>query len=958
MTSLRKTASAASRQDQFQGYAARHRFIGLAALGYAAVATAWILLSDRLLAGFSDAATITWLASVKGLVFVAVTTPLFVLALYFVPAPPRGAAQTPGRPWPLVAGFLVVACVVVVGTLVTYQVAVASLRSASLLAVTSVAAQKAQQVTYWLGNKRDEALAATRDPAFSKPLATWTAHPDPAAEAALTGALRRMQTVTGSRGIYLVAADGGVLLGTGPPLPDSPQRQDAVGRAALTGQLALIDLNREPQSASQAGGLHFGFVVPMQAAEAGSPRLLALFDWDPAAALFSTLTGWPVPSRTGKTLLVRDDAVAGGSPIILAPLPDAGLEGFGRPLPTEGGILTASAPVAGAPWRVVARLDEAEAVGGVPRLLLLTGLSRMAILAAALAAFALLWQRLRLRMALAEVAHSEALLKAEARFRATFDQAAVGIAHITPDGRFLRVNQKICDTSGYTREQLVGRSAQDFVVPEQRDEVLAGLRSVATGEIESYADDRRYVDGQGGIVELSVTVSMVHDRTEPPYFLVVAQEIGARKKAEAKLRRLTADLEKRVQEEVAARETALARAVHAERIQALGQLAGGIAHDFNNVLQAVMGAATLIERRPTDEAGVRRLARLAIEAVERGASTTRRLLAFGHRADLRAEALDVATLLADLRELLVHTLRAAIEVQINVAAELPPLFADKGQLETALVNLATNARDAMAEGGRLSLSVEPEIVGPNEPTHQAGLAAGRYVRLTVADTGAGMDAATLARAGEPFFTTKELGAGTGLGLPMAKGFAEQSGGALAIESSPGNGTTVTLWLPASAAASATVTVELSQAAEVAAAGTGVPTAVSVLLVDDEDLVRKVIAEDLQDAGYGVHVAADGTEAVALLAGDVAVDVLVTDLSMPGMDGLAVIRAIREHRPGLPAVLLTGYAGDGADLARDGPGGGNFALLRKPVSGLQLIDQIHTLLAARAAAEGTAEEGGV
>jgi PAS domain S-box-containing protein len=955
MAGGRKAATAASRQDQFRGYATRNRFIGLAALGYAVVATAWILLSDRLLAGFADAATITWLATVKGLVFVAVTTTLFVLALYFVPASPRSAAQTPGRPWPLVVGFLVVACVVVVGTLVTYQVAVAALRSASLLAVTSVASQKAEQVTYWLGNKRDEALTATHDPAFSKVLATWTAHPDGTALAALTGALRRIQSITGSRGVYLVSSNGGALLGTGPPLPDSPQRQDAVDRATLTGQVALIDLHRQKQSASDAGDLHFGYVVPLQAAEPGSPLRLALFDWDPAGTLFSTLAGWPVPSRTGKTLLVRDDATAGGVPIVLAPLPDAGLVGFGRPLVVGDDMLTASAPVSGSPWRVVAKLDVAEALGGVPKLLLLTGVGRMAILVAALAAFALLCQRLRLRMALAEVAHSEELLKAEARFRATFDQAAVGIAHISPDGRFLRVNRKICETSGYGREQLVGRSAQDFVVPEQRDEVLAALRNVATGEIDSYADDRRYVDAQGQILDLLVTVSMVHDRAEPPYFLVVAQEIGARKQAEAGLRRLTADLEKRVEAEVAARETALARAVHAERIQALGQLAGGIAHDFNNVLQAVMGAATLIERRPTDEAVVRRLARLAIEAVERGASTTRRLLAFGHRSELRAESLDVATLLTDLREILVHTLRATIEVQIKSGADLPPLFADKGQLETALVNLATNARDAMPEGGQLTLSAEAEVVGYQGSTHPAGLAPGRYVRLTVADTGAGMDAATLAHAGEPFFTTKELGAGTGLGLPMAKGFAEQSGGALSIESSPGKGTTITLWLPA-AGSVATIPKNAQGDPAGIAAITGKLAPTSVLLVDDEDLVRKAIAENLQDVGYEVHTAANGSEAVAILAGRTAVDVLVTDLSMPGLDGLAVIRAVREFRPGLPALLLTGYAGDAADLSMAGVGGGAFALLRKPVSDLQLVDRVRMLLATRVLPDGAPANG--
>jgi CheY-like chemotaxis protein len=336
-----------------------------------------------------------------------------------------------------------------------------------------------------------------------------------------------------------------------------------------------------------------------------------------------------------------------------------------------------------------------------------------------------------------------------------------------------------------------------------------------------------------------------------------------------------------------------------------------------------------------------------MEASERGASITRRLLAFGRRGDLRAEAFDVGSLLAGLREILAHTLGAPIGVTVRLGADLPPLLADKGQLETALVNLATNARDAMPEGGRLTLAAETEIVAAGAAPHGAGLAPGRYVRLTVADTGGGMDAATLARAAEPFFTTKDLGVGTGLGLPMAKGFAEQSGGALAIESSPGKGCTVTVWLPAAGSADAGHGGAAGSLA-VAEPGSGAPgeakTHARVLLVDDEALVREVLAEHLEEAGFGVVAAASGTEALALLAAGEAVDALVTDLSMPGMDGLAVIRAAQERRPGLPAVLLTGYAGDGAALAVGGAVSGTFSLLRKPVSGVLLVDRVRALLA--------------
>jgi CheY-like chemotaxis protein len=379
------------------------------------------------------------------------------------------------------------------------------------------------------------------------------------------------------------------------------------------------------------------------------------------------------------------------------------------------------------------------------------------------------------------------------------------------------------------------------------------------------------------------------------------------------------------------------QAAHAERMQVLGQLAGGIAHDFNNVLQAVQGSAALITMRATDAGTVRRFTRMILDATERGASITRRLLAFARRGELRAEPVDPAVLLSGLHDVLRHTLGSPIEVRLCVADDLPSLLVDKGQLETVLVNLATNARDAMPDGGTLTFTATAEtreagIIGTSE------LPAGRYVRLSVADTGCGMDEATMARALEPFFSTKPAGQGTGLGLSMAKGFVEQSGGALAIESAPGCGTTVDLWLPA------------MQQAETPPASPGprprrrADNLRQVLLVDDEATVRETLAAALEDAGYAVRVAGDGTEALRILESDAPVDVLVTDLAMPGMDGLAVIRSARQQRPDLPSVLLTGYAGHGAQLAVGESLDGGFTLVRKPVTAAQLADRIEAALA--------------
>ncbi|WP_198383644.1 ATP-binding protein [Roseomonas sp. KE2513] len=321
---------------------------------------------------------------------------------------------------------------------------------------------------------------------------------------------------------------------------------------------------------------------------------------------------------------------------------------------------------------------------------------------------------------------------------------------------------------------------------------------------------------------------------------------------------------------------------------------------------------------------------------------TRRLLSFARRDELQAEPIEALPLLAGLCEVLSHTLGAEVACRYHVAPGIPPLLADKGQLETVLVNLASNARDAMPQGGTLTMSAaEMRLEGSSGPR---GMMPGRYIRIAVEDTGIGMDPMTVSRVGEPFFTTKPRGAGTGLGLSMAKGFAEQSGGALTVESEPGRGTVVALWLPPapnSAEALRSDTCPATMNAQTASA-----VVHRVLVVDDEPVVREMLLGMLETAGYTVLPAASGAEALQLLDAGEAVDVLVSDLSMPGMGGLALIAAAQARRPHLPAVLLTGYAGDGASIAVGGAISGTYSLLRKPVRGTQLVERIEALIAVR------------
>lgn len=532
----------------------------------------------------------------------------------------------------------------------------------------------------------------------------------------------------------------------------------------------------------------------------------------------------------------------------------------------------------------------------------------------------------------------EALQRLNALFENSAD--ALFVASLRQDGKFAydAFNPQAERLTGLLADAVVGRTPDECLPPDAARSVLAHWQQCARE-----CRPLRY----SHVLDLSgaphhwetLLVPVLDDAGYVCRLIGTSRDVTMRQQAEDALQDQNQALEVRVSEAMAEREAALVRAAHAERMQVLGQLAGGIAHDFNNVLQGVNGCAALIERRPADTVAVRRLARLVLETTGRGATVTRRLLAFSRRDELQAEPIEAGPLLEGLCEILSCTLGGMVRVHADVAAGLPPLLADKGQLETVLLNLATNARDAMPGGGTLTLAAAPEQItdGVNSAGRKSELPSGCYVRLSVSDTGTGMSAAVRARVTEPFFTTKPAGQGTGLGLAMANGFAEQSGGRLAIESQPGQGTTVTLWLPQATAVS-----EAANPVTVAPADGLQTAAFRVLIVDDDDIVREAMAECLE-ADYKVVAASSGAEAVALLDAGETVDVLVTDLTMPGMDGLRLIREAQIRRPGLPALLLTGYAGDVAALAVSGAVSGAFSLMRKPVTASQLGERVAALL---------------
>ena len=380
---------------------------------------------------------------------------------------------------------------------------------------------------------------------------------------------------------------------------------------------------------------------------------------------------------------------------------------------------------------------------------------------------------------------------------------------------------------------------------------------------------------------------------------------GRRRQYEARARlqdlnNLARDLERRVEERTAEHKAAMAQLHEVQKLETLGQLTGGVAHDFNNLLTPITGALDLLYKQYADkDPRSGRLLNNALKAADRARTLVQRLLGFARRQTLQTEAVDIVRLISGMRDLISSSIGPTIEVAIEPEEDLPLAVVDPNQLELAILNLCVNARDAMPDGGKLHIAVRAEAVKAGTVP---GLAAGDYVRLSVTDNGSGMSAETLSRAIEPFYSTKEIGRGTGLGLSMVHGLAAQLGGGFAIASELGKGTSVTLYLPAAE----------SDASEADVAASGVSRRserrLSILLVDDEDLVRFATAEMIRELGHEVTEVGSGSEALDLFDRGLEVDAVITDYKMPRMDGAALAERIRENRPSLPILIITGYTG--------------------------------------------------
>jgi PAS domain S-box-containing protein len=471
------------------------------------------------------------------------------------------------------------------------------------------------------------------------------------------------------------------------------------------------------------------------------------------------------------------------------------------------------------------------------------------------------------------------------------------------DGTINSVNPAWTSVLGWSDKALLGNNFIDLVHPDDVEATLAEMAKLGAGET-TFRFENRYRAADGSYRWISWTAV-------PGDELINA--VG---------RDVTMD--KARQGELEAAQEALRQS---QKMEAMGQLTGGVAHDFNNLLTPIVGSLDMLVRRGLGSERERRLIDGALQSAERAKTLVQRLLAFARRQPLQPQPVDLKRLVTGMADLISSTSGPNIEVRVDLPDDLPPAIADANQVEMAILNLAVNARDAMRDGGLLTISAVYEIVGKE----QAALRPGAYLRLAIADTGGGMDEKTLARAVEPFFSTKGVGKGTGLGLSMVHGLALQLNGRLDIRSTLGEGTIVELWLPVSSVP--TSGEESEPQAPFIPQGRGI-----ALLVDDEELVRLSTADMLFDLGYEVTEAASAEEALRLLRGGLVPSLMVTDHLMPGMSGAELARLVRSQRPDLPVLIVSGYAeaeGVAPDLVR----------LTKPFRKAELAESLSTLTVA-------------
>lgn len=510
-------------------------------------------------------------------------------------------------------------------------------------------------------------------------------------------------------------------------------------------------------------------------------------------------------------------------------------------------------------------------------------------------------------------AFERAKQQSELHFSAAFDSAASGMAILDLDKQFLRVNRALCDLLGHPEEALLGMNILDFTDPDMESRFIRDLDLICKGSIEYQLDEYFMVAAYDVRIYVLLSASLIKDSDKKASHLIIHfVDLTERKEAEMKL-------------------------MQSQKLEAVGQLTGGIAHDFNNLLAIIMGNLEMLDlsRGLSDEDRGR--VKTALNATTRGADITNRLLSFSRQQPLAPKLVDINKVIEDLKELLSVSLGETVELEIKEGTGVWQVLIDSSQLESTLLNLVVNSRDAMPHGGKVTIGTSNTTLAENEIDSDSP--AGDYVMLSVNDTGEGISQKVIDKVLQPFFTTKEVGKGSGLGLSMAFGFLKQSGGLIKIESQEGVGTTVRLYFPRQAsgivglpekAAPETKTVEAPNDSQ------------TILVVEDDPNVREIVVKQLNSLGYETLEAADallGLETIK--SSGEGINLIFSDIKLPGgMSGVDLAEELRRIRPEIPILLTSGFADEFIqmkDKTEPPP------ILRKPYSRDQLSQKIRSIL---------------
>ena len=499
------------------------------------------------------------------------------------------------------------------------------------------------------------------------------------------------------------------------------------------------------------------------------------------------------------------------------------------------------------------------------------------------------------------------------RLAAIVQSSTDAIIGKTLDGVITSWNAGAQDIYGYTAEEMIGRNISELVPPDRADELAEILARVRRGERVSHFETKRIrKDGTIGDVSVSISPILGDDGTITGA-AAVARDITEHNRADAQIRTFQDHIHR------------------AGRLETVGQLAGAVAHDFNNLLGAIIGLADLVTQETADEAAVKRDAREIFAAAQRAAQLTRQLLALSRRAPAEPETVNLNTVITDIRPLLTAGLGGAIAMRLDLAAGLPDIYADPGRLGQILLNLSVNARDAMPQGGTLTIATTSRYLS-DQAAGRLGqhIRPGQYVEVTVTDTGTGMSPEVVSRIFEPFFTTKEIDRGTGLGLSTVYGIVAQAGGAITVDSQPGAGTVFRVFIPAVGTAVRDEPTPVASAAPAVAGAIGE----TILVADDQPALLHAASRILRLSGYTTLEAGSGPEALALLMSH-DVQLLLTDSLMPGMSGTDLAENAEHLKPGLPVLHMSGYIPADADQQQ--------SFVQKPFTAEILLAKVHAML---------------